>query len=326
MNPSVELTIVAPVFNEEENIAVFHERVTKVCTDLQLTYEIVFVDDGSVDRSPVLIAEFCRRDPYVRGLCFSRNFGSHAALLAGLRNSRGRAAVILSVDLQDPPELIGEMLQRWRAGAHVVWGVRESRDDPWQKQLFARVFYRIMRQMALPNYPEKGMDFGLFDRKVIDALCEIREANQFIMGLILWLGFRQEYISYHREARRFGVSKWPFWKRLKSAIDAIVSFSYFPIRFISWMGLAVSLISVVYACILIVNRLVFGLGVAGWPSVMVALLFLGGVQLIMLGILGEYVWRGMDQTKGRPPYIIMEQWGCDNRNGETAPVNPEIKI
>ncbi len=314
------LSVVVPVFNEETNIRPFYQAITPVVDALDLQTEIIFVDDGSKDRSYEIISTIAQEDDRVKCLCFSRNFGSHAAILAGLHSANGDAAVIISVDLQDPPELLHELVGRWQEGFHVVWAVREGREDPLLKKAFAGLFYRLFRRIALPDYPAKGMDFGLFDRIVLEKLKEFNELNHFLPGTIVWLGFRQTHISYYRRARLIGQTKWSFGKRLKSALDAIVSFSHFPIRFISYTGIVISLVSFLYANFLVARKVFFGLGGPGWASIMVAVLFLGGVQLVMLGILGEYIWRGSEQVKGRPPYIVMETVGFDEGQIEFSPV------
>lgn len=317
------LSIVVPVYNEEDNIRPFYAALAPVLDRLDMPAEILFVDDGSKDRSYEIVSALSQQDNRVKCLRFSRNFGSHAAILAGLHSAEGDAAVIISVDLQDPPEMIHDLVARWQEGFHVVWAVREGREDPLSKKVLAALFYRLFRRIALPDYPAKGMDFGLFDRIVLEKLKEINELNNFLPGTIVWLGFRQTHVSYYRRARQIGRSKWSVGKRVKSALDAIVSFSHFPIRAISYTGILISVMSFLYASFLIVRKVFFDLGGPGWASLMVALLFLGGVQLVMLGILGEYIWRGSEQVKGRPPYIVMETVGfC---NGQTAfnPANRE---
>lgn len=301
------VSIVVPVFNEEVSIGPFYAALESALGRIDADFEILFVDDGSTDSSYRILTELVRKDPRVRAVRFSRNFGSHAALTAGLHECRGDAAVMISVDLQDPPDLIAEFVRTWREGYDVVWGVRGTRDDPWSKALLARTFYGLIRKMAFANYPAEGMDFGLIDRKVINILNNLPEANRFVFALIVWSGFRQTSIHYHRGARKLGVTKWPLGKRIKSALDVIVSFSYLPIRFVSYMGIFVSFASFLYGAFLIVRRVFFGLGGAGWPSIMVAVLFLSGVQLIVLGVLGEYIWRTSDQVRGRPLYIVMER-------------------
>ncbi len=305
------VSVVVPVYNEETNVRPFYDQLTAAVEPLDVDVEVIFVDDGSGDRTFELIEELAGGDPRVKAIKLSRNFGSHPALTAGLLRAAGDAAVLISVDLQDPPELIGTFVEHWRQGYNVVWGVRKSRDDPWAKKLFANVFYAVLRAMALPQYPRRGMDCGLLDRKVLDALGRFPEVNRVLPPMIVWAGFRQAEVSYHRGGRHSGVSKWPLGKRIKSAIDILVSFSALPIRFISYLGFAISLMSFLYACFLIVGRLLWGVGAAGWPSVMVTVLFLGGVQLIMLGILGEYLWRTSDQVRGRPLFLVMEELGFE---------------
>jgi dolichol-phosphate mannosyltransferase len=302
-----------PVYNEELNIQSFYDALISVLKRTELQAEIIFTDDGSIDGSFQIISTLVRQDDRVKCLRFSRNFGSHAAILAGLRWAAGDAAVIISVDLQDPPELILELIRRWQEGFHVVWSVREARDDPWLKKAFAAAFYKLFRAIAQPDYPSTGMDFGLFDRCVLESLKHLHELNHFITGMIVWLGFRQTTVLYHRQARHAGVSKWSFGKRVKNALDAIISFSYVPIRFISYVGLFISLLSFLFAGFLVVRRVFFGFGDPGWPSVMVAVLFIGGLQLMVLGILGEYIWRGTEQARGRPQYIVMDTIGFNQQ-------------
>lgn len=303
------ISVVVPVYNEETNIQPFYAALTKAIAGLAADFEVIFVDDGSADRSFELIAELARQDKRVKALRFSRNFGSHPALTAGLRQASGDAAVIISVDLQDPPELIGAFIERWQQGYQVVWGTRESRDDPRGKKLLANGFYWLIRRIAIPEYPREGMDCGLLDRKVLEAFNSFAEVSRIVTTLLVWSGFRQTVVPYHRRARLSGYSKWSLGKRVKAAIDIIVSFSYLPIRFMSYLGIFISCISFLYAAFLIVRRVFLGMGGSGWPSVMVAILFLGGIQLIMLGILGEYIWRTSEQVRARPLYIVMDEIG-----------------
>jgi dolichol-phosphate mannosyltransferase len=318
MPPRKLLSVVVPVYNEETNIQPFCEAVTSVLNPLDIEAEIIFVDDGSTDRSYEVIREFAQEDDRVKCIRFSRNFGSHAALTAGLRHASGDAAVMISADLQDPPELIRIFLERWQQGYHVVWGVREMREDPWMKKTLADLFYTLLRRIALPDYPPRGMDCGLLDRQALDAFIRFEEVDRIVPTILVWAGFRQTQIPYHRGARHSGQSKWSLSRRIKAAIDIIVSFSFLPIRFMSCLGITISLFSFLYAIFLVVRRALLGLGGAGWPSVMVAILFLGGVQLIMLGVLGEYIWRTSEQVRGRPLYIIMDRIGFDaNKQGSS---------
>lgn len=315
MNPEKKLSVVVPVYNEESNIEPFHQAISKILDKLDASSEIIFVDDGSSDGTYDIVKSLSEKDGRIKGIRFSRNFGSHAAVYAGLRFASGDAAIMISVDLQDPPELIPELVLKWKEGYHVVWAVREGRDDPFLKKAFAALFYNLFRRIALRDYPKTGMDFGLFDRVVIHNLRNCHELNAFITGMIVWMGFRQAQVPYYRKDRHSGISKWSARKRVKAALDAIVSFSYFPIRFISYLGILISFFSLIYAGVLIVGRVFFGMGGAGWPSVMVTVLSLGGVQLITLGVLGEYIWRGSEQVRGRPPFIIMDAMGFDRPIG-----------
>lgn len=305
------MSIIVPVYNEETNIQPFYEAITAVLDQLDMNAEIIFVDDGSIDSSYKIIETLALKDNKIKSLRFSRNFGSHAAVSAGLRHAGGDAVVMISVDLQDPPTLINDFIKRWRQGYQVVWGVRESRDDPFMKKMLAKYFYALIRRIALPDYPRQGMDFGLLDRFVVDTINKFEEANRIMPPLLIWAGFKQSQILYHRGARYSGKSKWSLAERIKASIDIIVSFSYLPIRLMSYLGMVISLFSFLFAIYLIGIRVFYGLGGPGWPSVMVTVLFIGGVQLTMLGILGEYIWRTSDQVKGRPLYIIMEQIGLD---------------
>ena len=314
------ISLVIPAFNEESNIQPFFDELKATIDQLpEVDWEIIFVDDGSADMTVAKVIALHEVDQRVKAVQLSRNFGSHPALSAGLSYASGDAAVVISADLQDPPDLINAFLAQWRQGYHIVWGVRETRDDPWTKTLLANAFYRICRAVALPNFPKGGMDCGLFDRKVIEVFLGIGERNGYVFANILWTGFRQAQVPYARRGRYSGVGKWGLAKRVKAAIDIIVSFSYLPIRFISYLGIFISCMSFVYGTFLIIRRTWFGLGGSGWPSVMVAILFLGGVQLIMLGILGEYIWRASDQVRARPLYIVMDEIGFEKtRQGEST--------
>lgn len=306
------ISIVTPVYDEEMNIEPFYRELVANISQLdEFAWEIIFVDDGSTDRSVAEILRLRETDDRVKVLQLSRNFGSHPAMTAGLSYASGDAAVIMSVDLQDPANVIKDFLVEWRKGYHVVWGIRKSRKDPWGKRLLASIFYKFCRRVALKNFPEGGLDCSLFDRRVIDEFLKINERHAYLFASVLWMGFRQAYVPYDRRVRSAGVSKWPFAKRLKAAVDIIVSFSYFPIRFMSYLGITASVLSFIYAGALVIEAIFFGRAVAGWPSLMVAILFFGGVQLTMMGVLGEYIWRGTDQVKGRPRFLVMEEIGFD---------------
>jgi polyisoprenyl-phosphate glycosyltransferase len=301
--------------NEQDNVQPFYEAV-KAVTDslLDFDWEIIFVDDGSTDATVERVMTVRENDPRVCVIQLSRNFGSYAAIKAGFDYARGDACISISADLQDPPELFRNFAALWQQGYHIVWGVREQRDDPWSKKVLASIFYRLVRRLALADLPDHGMDCGLFDRRVVDEFRKIRDKNSITFMTIYWMGFRQARIPYHRESRRFGTSKWPLGKRIKSALDVITAFSYLPVRLSSYLGLIISTIAFVGAVIVLFDKLVLGIGEWGWPSLIITMLFLGGVQMLMLGIIGEYLWRINTEVRDRPQYIVMNQVGLDKES------------
>jgi dolichol-phosphate mannosyltransferase len=307
------LSVVVPLLNEGPNLEALHARLAQTAGTLGRQVEWVFVDDGSTDDSYAKLCELRAKDPRVHVVRLSRNFGSHGACLAGFTQARGDHAVILSADLQDPPELLVELLAAADRGHDVVWARREDRDDPMLTVLFASFYNRLMRRIAMPNWPLEGFDFVMVSRRVLEVIRSRRERNTSLFGQILWAGFPQTSIGYRRAARRSGRSKWTFGKKLKLAIDSFVSFSYVPIRLISLMGLLFALLGASYAAFVIAHRLKNGVPVEGWTSLMVAVLVLGGVQLLMLGVIGEYLWRALDEARGRPPFVIAESIGFGDK-------------
>lgn len=309
------VSIIIPVYNEEENLPVLYSRLKEFAAASDKDYEFVFVDDGSSDRSFRILEELSAGDPRVKAIGLSRNFGSHAACLAGLMKSRGDACTFLSADLQDPPELILDLLKEWQKGFDVVIGVREWEEK--SARLFPRIYYKLVRRFALKNMPEGGTDVFLIDRKVVDAVTSMREKNTSIFGLILWSGFRQTVVTYRKEKRRHGLSKWTLGKKIKLFIDTFVSFSFFPLRVISLMGILFAFCGFTYAVIVIGNSLFFRVPVQGWASLMVVLLVVSGVQLLMLGVLGEYLWRNFDESRNRPAFIIDRTIGFEGDKIQT---------
>jgi dolichol-phosphate mannosyltransferase len=297
-----KVSIVIPVYFNEPNIPDLVAALERCAPGPD--FEFVFVDDGSKDGSWALLEQHAAREPRARLVKLSRNFGSFTACVAGLAHARGDAAIIMSADLQDPPELIAPMVARWREGHDVVMAEREARDEGLLQRLLASAYYRAMRRWALPDMPLGGFDFVLIDRKVIDAVVPIREKNTSLMGLILWAGFRRASIPYTRRAREKGRSMWTIGKKLKYFIDSFVAFSYFPIRLVQGVGALLALAGFVHAAVVIVLRLTHGISVQGWSALMVVVLVLGGIQLLMLGVIGEYLWRTLDETKGRPLYVV----------------------
>jgi dolichol-phosphate mannosyltransferase len=306
------------MMNEEENVQPFYDAVKAVTDTLpEFRWEFIFVDDGSTDETVSRVLALRKTDPRVHLLQLSRNFGSYAAIKAGFDYAHGDAVISISADLQDPPELFRQFTARWKEGYHIVWGVREGRDDPWRKTMAASLFYRLVRRLALANLPDHGMDCGLFDRRVISVFRHIRDKNSITFMTIYWMGFNQARVPYHRQSRQFGSSKWPVGKRVKAALDVITAFSYLPVRLCSYLGIAVSFVAFLGAAVVLFNRLVLGIGEWGWPSLMVTVLFLGGVQMLMLGIIGEYLWRINSEVRARPQYIVMETYGEEDGASNT---------
>ena len=305
------LSIVTPAFNEAENLPRLYERIAALdWAGLRLDFELLVVDDHSTDATPAVLADLVARDPRVKTLRFSRNFGSHAALTAGLEHATGSAAVVLAADLQDPPETIPELVAAWQAGAATVWAVRGGREgESLQTQLTARLFYALIGRMTKMKMPPQGVDFFLLDRAVIEALRLAPERNTSLIAQIQWLGFTQASLAYMKQARAAGRSKWTLSKRIKLSLDWVVGFSYFPIRFMSAVGMLFAFLGFLYALVLIVRRFVFVIPVEGWTSLISVVLITSGVQLMMLGVLGEYLWRALDEARARPLYIVERTLG-----------------
>ncbi|HET9393826.1 MAG TPA: glycosyltransferase family 2 protein [Candidatus Rubrimentiphilum sp.] len=308
----VTLSVVVPLYNEEANVTPLVERIVGIVESLpdHPTYELILVNDGSIDGTADSIRNELRRRPHIVFINLSRNFGHQLAATAGLDVSRGEAIVLMDGDLQDPPELIPEFLERWRAGYDVIYAVRRSRKGESAFKLgTARAFYRIMRRLTNVSIPMDAGDFRLMSRRVVEVLKRSRERHRFLRGMVSWAGFAQTAVEYDRDERRAGVSKYPLSKMFKLAIDGVTSFSDVPLRFASYLGFVVSTAAFIYAILIIFFR-IFHLGIPeftrGWASTMVAILFLGGVQLIGIGILGEYIGRIYDEVKGRPLYLISE--------------------
>ena len=318
------LSVVVPCFNEETVVREMHRRLVAALEAVPaLDFEIVYVDDGSQDATLNLLRGLQRADARVRVLALSRNFGHQPAVTAGLQHVAGQVVVLIDADLQDPPEVIAEMLERWRAGADVAYGLRTERDGETRfKRWTAGAFYRLLDRLANVSIPLDTGDFRLMDRTVADAFLAMPERDRFVRGMVAWTGFRQEPVPYRRAARLAGESGWPLRKMLRFAADGIVSFSLAPLRLATWLGIlaaGLALSGIVYAFVL---RLFTAAWVSGWTSMLIAILFLGGVQLVLLGVLGEYVGRIYGEVKRRPLYLVKERLGFASAGRRAARGEP----
>jgi glycosyltransferase involved in cell wall biosynthesis len=308
------LSVIAPVKNEEDAILPFIARVGSILDTVVRDdgWEILFVDDGSTDATLAAIVAANQRDPRVRALSLSRNFGKEAALSAGLDHARGNAVIPMDVDLQDPPEVLPEMVAKWRDGYEMVFGVRRCRaSDGWAKRITASLYYRAHNVVSADKIPENAGDFRLMDRKVVDVIRAMPERNRFMKGLFAWAGFKQAAVEYDRAERETGTTKFNYWKLWTLALDGITSASTVPLRIWSYVGALIAMFALGYAGFLAVSTMMFGNAVPGYASIMVSVLFLGGVQLISLGVLGEYVGRILTETKQRPLYVVRDTVGID---------------
>jgi dolichol-phosphate mannosyltransferase len=304
---SPRYSIVAPIYNEEGNIPELYQRVREVMDQTGDPWELVLVDDGSRDRSRELISELAEKDSRVRPVIFARNFGHQIAVTAGLDYSRGEAVVIIDADLQDPPEVILDLIEKWKEGYEVVYATRAEREgETWFKLFTAAAFYRLIQRITDVDLPMDTGDFRLLDRKVVEVLNQMRERHRFLRGMSVWVGFRQTGVEYQRAERYAGETKYPLSKMIQFASDAITSFSYFPLQLAMYLGFITAGLSIIAIPVVIALRLAGWHAFQGQASTLIAVLFLGGVQLISLGILGEYVGRLYDEAKGRPLYILRE--------------------
>ena len=306
MNQPKTITIVVPFLNEKDNLPLLLERVQGVFAAREENWELLLVDDGSTDGSAEWALEQTRQNSHVRVLRLSRNFGHQLAITAGLDRADGDAVVVMDADLQDPPETIGPMIDKWREGHEVVYAIRRSRaGETWLKKFLAAGFYRVFRRLAKVNVPMDAGDFRLVDRVVVDAVKEMRELHRFMRGLTCWVGFRQASVEYDRAARYAGETKYPVWKSARLAFDAITSFSASPLRWIAVLGVGVCLIGVLWVLYVMLQALLNpGSMEKGWASIIAVMVFLGGVQLVGIGMLGQYVSRIFEEGKRRPLYLV----------------------
>jgi polyisoprenyl-phosphate glycosyltransferase len=310
------VTIVVPVKDEEEAVTPFVTRVSAVLDHIGEPWEILFIDDGSSDATLAAIMAANAKDGRVCALSLSRNFGKEAALSAGLDHARGAAVIPIDVDLQDPPEVIEAMIAAWRAGSEVVYGVRRNREsDSLPKRLTADLYYRAHNWLSKDKIPEHAGDFRLLDRKVVNVIRAMPERNRFMKGLFAWSGFKQTAVEYDRVERAVGTTKFNYWRLWTLALDGITSASTVPLRVWSYVGVIVALLSFLYAVFIIAHTFVTGRDAPGYASLMTAILFFGGLQLISLGVLGEYVGRILVETKGRPIYVVRQFIGLTQEAG-----------
>jgi polyisoprenyl-phosphate glycosyltransferase len=304
-DPSVLVSIVVPAYNEEENLDTLWQRLRPVL-DTVGGGELVIVDDGSADRTWSEIVRLSSEDPRVRGIRLSRNFGHQAALSAGMAHARGRTVCFMDADLQDPPELLEQLLDEWRAGNEVVYAIRRTRKEGLAKRTAYRAFYRLYRRLANIDVPVDSGDFALLDRKVVDELLALPEHNRFLRGLRSWVGYRQVGVEYDRDARNAGEPKYTTRRLFRLALDGLLSFSAAPLRLASYLGFVVAVAGGLYIGVAIVYRLFYGGVPEGWTSIIAVVLAIGGMQLIVVGVLGEYLARIYDESKARPNYLVAE--------------------
>jgi glycosyltransferase involved in cell wall biosynthesis len=304
---TIKYSIVAPIFNELENIPELYRRVNAVMTATGETWELLLVDDGSTDGSTAQIRSLAAQDEHIRPVIFARNFGHQIAITAGWDYARGDAVIIIDADLQDPPEVIPDLIAKWREGFEVVYAIRAEREgETWFKKTTASLFYRIVHRITDVKIPVDTGDFRLMDRKVVDVLKTMREKYRFPRGMSAWVGFSQVGVPYKRAVRFAGQTKYPFNKMLKLALNAITGFSYFPLQLATYFGFGSASLAIIAIPVVIIMRLIGHGAFTGQATTLIAVLFLGGVQLISLGVLGEYLGRIYDEVKGRPLYIVRE--------------------
>ncbi len=304
-----EISVIVPLYNEELVIEQMYKQLSGVMEKTGLTYEILLVNDGSSDRTVELARGICSSDQNVKLIIFSRNFGHQFAITAGMDRSSGEAVVVIDADLQDPPEVIPEMIQKWKEGYQVVYGVRDKREgESWFKLLSAAAFYRLLKRMTSVDIPVDTGDFRLVDRRVLGEFNNMRERARFVRGMISWVGFKQTEVRYVRHERFAGETKYPFSKMLKFAIDGLLSFSLVPLKLASGLGLVSALVSFCFMAYGLFMKYFYPDQVLpGWSSLFSAVLFIGGIQLICLGVLGEYIGRIYEEIKKRPLYIIEDE-------------------
>lgn len=304
----MEISVIVPSFNEEKNVPLIYERLTSTLSQISDDYEIIFVNDCSKDNTLEVIKQLSKKDSHVKYISFSRNFGHQIAVSAGLDLCKGEAVVIIDADLQDPPELILEMYEKYKEGYKVVYAKRKSREgETWFKKITAKLFYRFLSAMTSIEIPVDVGDFRLIDKVIVKHLRNMPEKSKYIRGQISWIGYKQTFVEYHRDARLYGKTNYPLKKMLRLAFDGITAFSDKPLKMASAIGIIsaiLSLLAIVYA---LISHFIFDSAVSGWTSLIISVLFIGGVQLITIGIIGEYIARINNDVRNRPLYIIEEE-------------------
>jgi glycosyltransferase involved in cell wall biosynthesis len=312
-NKAPDISLIVPIYNESKGIDAFFKNILPILNNLSKSWEIIAINDGSKDNSLALLEEYHKNEQRIKIISFSRNFGKEAALTAGLNFASGLAAIPIDSDLQDPCELIPQMIEKWEEGYKVVLAVRKSRDEESIiKNCTATGFYKIIAKLSAVKIAPNTGDFRLIDRSVIEAVKQLPEKTRFMKGLLSWPGFKTTQIYFDRPKRTRGQSSWNYWKLWQFALDGIISFSDVPLKIWAYIGFITSLIAMLYAGFLIIRTFTLGVDVPGYASIMVAILFMGGIQLISLGVIGEYIARIYNETKQRPVYIIEELIGFDN--------------
>lgn len=318
MTDTFLISVVAPAYNEEDVLREFHRRVAAVFDGLDCALELVYVNDGSRDDTFAILRALRETDPRVTLVDLSRNFGKEIAMTAGFDHASGDAVVVIDTDLQDPPELIPEMIRLWREGNDVVYAQRTGREgESWLKRATAGMYYRVIQRLSRVRIPPDTGDFRLMSRRAVDALLSLREQHRFMKGLFAWVGFPSVALPYRRDPRAAGTTKWNYWKLWNFALEGITSFSTLPLKIASYLGLSISLFAFAYAVLVIYKTLAYGEPVQGYPSLMVVVLMLGGIQLASLGIIGEYLGRMFNETKQRPLYFtqaVLPSCHADSRN------------
>jgi glycosyltransferase involved in cell wall biosynthesis len=324
---SPTLTVVVPAYNEAEVLSEFHARLFLVMQGLNETWEVIFVNDGSRDGTLSVLESLHRADPHVVVLSLSRNFGKEIAITAGIDHAAGQVVIVIDADLQDPPEIIPDLVAGWREGFDTVYARRRRRDgETWLKKATANAFYRLMQYMGGVHLPPNTGDFRLISRRVVDALRQLREQHRFMKGLFAWVGFPAKEVLYDRAPRHAGQTKWNYWKLWNFAIEGITSFTVMPLTLATYFGLMIAVLAGIYMAVLVVRTILYGNPVAGYPSLMAVVLFLGGAQLFTLGIIGEYLGRIFNETKSRPLYFVERHLGAATAASSPSATQPEVPI